>query len=125
MNTTDRLLGSKEAAKALIELIAKHLEDDKAEQIEILDLEGKADFAYFIVIASGRSSKHIASTADKLADTLKEKGIQNIGIEGQAGGNWVLLDAHDVIVHLFRPEVRSEYEIEKIWGFKLDKQPAE
>lgn len=125
MNTTDRLLGSKETAKTLVELIAKHLEEDKAEEIQIVDLEGKADFAYFIVIASGRSSKHIASTADKLADTLKEKGIQNIGIEGQAGGNWVLLDAHDVIVHLFRPEVRSEYEIEKIWGFKLDKQDSE
>ena len=111
----------KESGKKLLEFIKKALEADKIEDISVIDLEGKADFAYFVVVATGRSSKHISSVAEKLADSLNEYGIESIGIEGQATGDWVLLDAYDVIVHLFRQEVRENYQLEKMWDFDKNK----
>lgn len=117
----NRVLGTKESGKKLLEFIKKALEADKIEDISVIDLEGKADFAYFVVVATGRSSKHISSVAEKLADSLNEYGIESIGIEGQATGDWVLLDAYDVIVHLFRQEVRENYQLEKMWDFDKNK----
>ncbi len=113
----NRNLSTKPKAKELVDFIIKSLEEDKAEDIVIVDLEGKADFAYYVIIASGRSSRHIGSIADSIADKLKKAGMDHIGIEGKAVGDWILVDAHDVIIHIFRPEVRANYELEKIWGF--------
>ncbi len=112
----DKILGTKTKAKELVDFILTSLEADKAEDVVIIDLEGKADFAFYVIIASGRSSRHISSMADSAADKLKASGLSHIGIEGKAVGDWVLIDAGDVIVHLFRPEIRENYEIEKIWN---------
>lgn len=117
----NRVLATKESAQKLLAFIKEALEADKIEDISVIDLEGKADFAYFVVVATGRSSKHISSVAEKLADSLNEYGIESIGIEGQATGDWVLLDAYDVIVHLFRQEVRENYQLEKMWDFDKNK----
>lgn len=117
----NRVLGTKESAKKLLAFIKDALEADKVEDISVIDLEGKADFAYFVVVATGRSSKHISSVAEKLADSLNEYGLESVGIEGQATGDWVLLDAYDVIVHLFRQEVRENYQLEKMWDFDKNK----
>ncbi|MDF3047324.1 MAG: iojap family protein [Candidatus Midichloriaceae bacterium] len=110
-------LCKKSNAKQMLDSIVALLEENKSEDVLIIDLENKADFAYYVIVASGRSSKHICSIANNIADDLKAKGMEHIGIEGLEVGDWVLVDAHDVVVHLFRPEVRENYEIEKIWNF--------
>lgn len=117
---TKRDLNSRSGAIKLKDLIIASLTDDKAEDILDIDLEGKTSFAHFMVVATGRSSRHVASLADKLVDRLLAAGHSGINIEGKAQGDWVLIDAHDVIVHLFRPETRDLYEIEKIWGFNIN-----
>lgn len=114
----NKILGTKTKAKELVDFILISLETDKAEDILTIDLEGKADFAFYVIIASGRSSRHICSMADSAVDKLKASGLDHIGIEGKSVGDWVLIDAGDVIVHLFRPEIRQNYELEKIWNFK-------
>ena len=106
---------NRESARKLLEVTKKTLEDSKAEGINVIDLEGRADFAYFIVVASGTSSRHISAVAEKVADALQEAGVEEIGIEGKGQSDWVLLDAHDIVVHLFKPEARELYEIEKMW----------
>jgi ribosome-associated protein len=103
------------APKALLEEILASLDDDKAEEIVTIDLKGKSEMADFMVICSGRSSRQVAAISEKLVDRLK----QNMGvlakIEGKDTGDWVLIDAGDVIVHVFRPEVREFYQLEKMW----------
>jgi ribosome-associated protein len=103
------------APKALLEEILASLDDDKAEEIVTIDLKGKSEMADFMVICSGRSSRQVAAISEKLVDRLK----QNMGliakIEGKETGDWVLIDAGDVIVHVFRPEVREFYQLEKMW----------
>lgn len=96
-------------------LIRASLEDDKAEEILTLDIRGKSSVADFLVVASGRSQRHVGALADHLVTKLKEAGFSNLRVEGLPHCDWVLVDAGDVIVHLFRPEVRSFYNIEKIW----------
>ena len=96
-------------------LILKSLDDDKAEDIVTIDLEGRSSLADALVIATGRSSRHVASIAEHLARKLKEAGYGTRPIDGAAQGDWVLVDAGDVIVHIFRPEVREFYNIEKMW----------
>lgn len=91
------------------------LDDNKAEDIVCIDLEGKTSIADFMVVCSGRSSRQVAGLADKLSQTLSEHGYKS-RIEGKGSADWVLLDGGDFIVHLFRPEVREFYQIEKIWG---------
>lgn len=99
----------------LLERILNSLEEDKAEDIVQIDLRGKTAIADFMVIASGRSTRQVAALSEKLSDRLKhEYGIIS-KIEGKGAGDWVLLDTGDVIVHLFRPEVREFYQIEKMW----------
>jgi ribosome-associated protein len=101
--------------KALLSEILASLDDDKAEEIVTIDLKGKSEMADFMVICSGRSSRQVAAISEKLVDRLK----QNLGIlakvEGKDTGDWVLVDAGDVIVHVFRPEVREFYQLEKMW----------
>ena len=91
------------------------LDDDKAEEVVQIDLRGRSDMADFMVIAQGRSTRQVASISEKLVDRLK----QDLGIisriEGKETGDWVLIDAGDVIIHVFRPEVRAFYQLEKMW----------
>lgn len=96
-------------------MILKSLKNDKAEDVVTIGLKGKSQIADYMVICSGRSTRQVASIAEKLTDTLK----QDLGIiarlEGKDQGDWVLIDAGDIIVHVFRPEVREFYQLEKLW----------
>jgi ribosome-associated protein len=102
--------------RALADTVVTSLEDDKAEDITVIDLEGKSSLADIMVIASGRSARHVASIADHLAQTVKDATGRSIKLEGLPNADWVLLDIGDIIIHLFRPEVRAFYNLEKIWS---------
>ncbi len=98
-------------------LVMQSLDDDQAQETISIPLAGKSSIADHMVIASGRSSRHVAAMAQKLAERIKKDTGQIARIEGLATADWVLIDAGDVIVHLFRPEVRSFYNLERMWGF--------
>jgi ribosome-associated protein len=100
----------------LLTRIVKSLDDDKAEDIVTIDLEGRSSLADALIIATGRSSRHVASIAEHLARKLKEAGYGTRPIDGATQGDWALVDAGDVIVHIFRPEVRSYYDLEGMWS---------
>lgn len=102
-------------AKEILEIVEKSLDDGKAEDIEVIDLEGKSSIANYMVVASGTSNRHVASLAENLQLKLKEKGFASV-CEGAEKADWILIDAYDVIVHIFRPEVRSFYSLEKMWS---------
>lgn len=107
-----------------LRLIQQSLDDDKAEQLVTIDLTGKTSIADYLVIASGRSTRQVAAMADHLARKLKDAGAGTVGIEGLPRADWVLIDAKDIIVHLFRPEVRSFYKLEKMWGVDTPAEPS-
>lgn len=107
---------AKKRDSELLARIVKSLDDDKAENIVTIDLEGRSSLTDALVIASGRSQRHVASIAEHLARKLKEAGYGTRPIDGAAQGDWVLVDAGDVIVHIFRPEVRSYYDLEGMWS---------
>lgn len=109
-------LSPEERSKEMLSLILQELDDDKAEEITTIDLAGKSDIADAMVIASGRSQRHVSAMADKVLRRLKETGFGAARCEGQPACDWVLIDAGDVIVHLFRPEVRSFYNLERVWS---------
>lgn len=92
------------------------LEDDKAEDEIVIDLSGKSTLADYIVIASGRSQRQVGAMADHLVEKLKAAGAKAVAVEGQPQCDWVLVDAGDVVIHLFRPEVREFYKLEKLWA---------
>lgn len=99
----------------LLAAILESLNDDKAEDIVQIDLRGKSAMADHMVVCSGRSSRQVGAISEKLADKLKQNFGRLSKIEGKDQGDWVLIDAGDVIVHVFRPEVREFYQIEKMW----------
>ncbi len=101
----------------LHDLILSSLDDDQADEVVSIPLAGKSTIADYLVIATGRSTRHVASMANKLAQKIKSETGQLVRIEGLATADWVLIDAGDVIVHLFRAEVRSFYNLERMWGF--------
>ena len=101
-------------------IIFKSLDDDKAENIVTLDLEGKAMFCDRMVIATGLADRQITAMAEHLSQKLKEAGLKRVQIEGAGGSDWVLIDAGDFVVHLFKPESRTIYALEKMWGQDLD-----
>ncbi len=105
-----------EDVQAMIALILKRLDDDQAQDVVVIDLKDKSPLADAIVVVSGRSQRHVASMADHLLRSLKEGGFGKAQVEGLPQADWVLIDASDVIVHLFRPEVRAFYNLEKIWS---------
>lgn len=106
----------KTASRETLDLILSSLDDDKAEDIVVIDLKGKSEMADHMVIASGRSSRQVAAISDHLTDRLKqERGILS-KVEGKDTGDWVLIDTGDVVVHVFRPEVREFYQLEKMWS---------
>lgn len=98
----------------VLDIITKALDDMKAEDISIIDLEGKTSIAGYMVVASGTSNRHVASIAQKIEEALKTAGCR-CSVEGETKADWVLIDAFDVIVHIFRPEVREFYNLEKMW----------
>jgi ribosome-associated protein len=102
-------------SETLLAAVLASLEDDKAEEVVQIDLRGRSDMADYMVICSGRSSRQVASLAEKLADRLKEQFGMLCRMEGKETGDWVLIDTGDVIVHVFRPEVREFYDLEKMW----------
>jgi len=103
--------------EALLALVLRSLEDDQAQEVITIPLEGKSSIADHMVIASGRSTRQVAAIAQKLAERIKQAGGQSPRIEGLPAADWVLIDAGDVVVHLFRPEVRSFYNLERMWAF--------
>lgn len=102
--------------RALEALVIAALEDDKAEDIVAIDLEGKSSVTDIMIIASGRSNRHVGAISDHLLTRLKEAGVDGVRAEGLKTADWVLIDAGDVIVHVFRPEVRAFYDLEKMWS---------
>lgn len=105
----------------ILDIVVKVLDDNKADNMTIIDLEGKTSIASHMVVASGTSNRHVASIAEKLLETLKKNGIKATA-EGLEKADWVLIDAFDVIVHLFRPEVREFYNLEKMWQAVAEKR---
>ncbi|MGJ0237155.1 ribosome silencing factor [Novosphingobium fluoreni] len=101
----------------LLALVLQSLDDDQAQEVVTIDLDGKSSIADYMVIASGRSSRQVAAIAQKLAERLKHGGHGHARIEGLPAADWVLVDAGGVVVHLFRPEVRTFYNLERMWGF--------
>ncbi|HWD67881.1 MAG TPA: ribosome silencing factor [Caulobacteraceae bacterium] len=97
-------------------LILKRLDDEKAQDIIFIDLRGKSSLTDALVVASGRSHRHVGAIADHVLRMLKDAGYGRARVEGLPACDWVLIDAGDLIVHLFRPEVRSYYNLEKIWS---------
>ena len=106
----------------MLNTILSSLDQDKAEDIVAIDLASKTPIADHMVVASGRSHRHVGALADKLIDRIKQAGFGNARVEGLNACDWVLIDAGDVVVHLFRPEVRDYYRIEKMWSADM---PAE
>ncbi|NNC47790.1 MAG: ribosome silencing factor [Sphingomonas sp.] len=106
--------------EALHDLVLKSLDDDKAEEVVTIPLSGKSSIADHMVIASGRSTRQVAAMATKLAERIKRETGLVARIEGLPVADWVLIDAGDVVVHLFRPEVRSFYNLERMWAFGDD-----
>lgn len=108
--------GSDHAIEALHALITKQLDDDQAVETVSIPLAGKSSLADYMVITSGRSTRQVASMAQKLAERIKAETGRSPRIEGLPAADWVLIDAGDIIVHVFRPEVRSFYNLERMWG---------
>ena len=99
-----------------MQIVLSRLEDMKAEDIVTIDLNGKSSIADLMVVASGRSNRHVGAVADNVVQELKKSGLKDIRVEGQPHCDWVLIDTGDVIVHVFRPEVRDFYSLEKMWA---------
>ena len=108
----------------MLETVTTSLDDDKALEADVIDLAGKTDFADYMVIATGTSQRHIATMAEHLRETLKAKGLASVPIEGLGNCDWVLIDAGDIIVNLFKADVRQFYELEKIWGDPAENEQA-
>ncbi len=112
------------AADPLHALVMHQLDEDQAQDVISIPLKGVSSIADHMVIASGRSSRHVAAMAEKIAERIKREGHGSAKMEGLPTADWVLIDAGDVIVHLFRPEVRSFYNLEKMWGAEPRPAPA-
>jgi ribosome-associated protein len=113
------------SSEMLLAKILESVDDDKAEEIVQIDLRGRSEMADYMVICSGRSSRQVAAISEKLVDRLKQDFGLLCRIEGKETGDWVLIDAGDVIVHVFRPEVREFYQLEKLWLLSGAERAAE
>ena len=103
-------------AETLAKLVSASLDDSKAEDIVTIDIAAKSSLADTMIVASGRSHRHVGAIADRLIEDLEAKGVRDIRVEGLAHCDWVLIDLGDVLVHVFRPEVRGFYNLEKMWA---------
>jgi len=108
---------------ALLDRILYLLDEAKAEKVVTIDLNGKSSIGDFMVVASGRTDRHVGAIADQIARKLKEEGYGGVRVEGKEACDWVLIDTGDIIVHVFRPEVRDFYNLEKMW--LAERPPAE
>lgn len=113
-------LGGKATAQRIYDLVMESLETSKAVDIVPLNIEGKSALADYMVIASGTSNRHVSAIADHLLRLLKDNGLGTSRVEGLSGADWVLIDAADVVIHIFRPEVREFYQLEKVWSDDAD-----
>ena len=100
----------------VVDIVLTQLDEDQAADPILIDLAGKSTIADFMIVASGRSARHVMAIADHVDERLRAAGARPLSIEGKAQGDWVLIDAGDLIVHIFRPEVRAFYNIERMWG---------
>ena len=110
------LISKRPGVKEILHLIHTRLDDIKAEDTVTIDIAGKTSIADAMVVTSGRSNRHVAACADRVVEGLEEAGVTDIRVEGMPHCDWVLIDAGDVIVHIFRPEVRAFYNLEKMWA---------
>ncbi|MDE3028077.1 MAG: ribosome silencing factor [Paracoccaceae bacterium] len=113
------------SSKDLLNRILTSLDDDKAEDVIAIDLRGRSDMADYMVVCSGRSTRQVSAIAEKLVDRLKTELGRSSKVEGKETGDWVLIDTGDVIVHVFRPEVREFYQLEKMWMPTTGANPAQ
>jgi len=113
--TIPREMTKSPAPADMLKLVETTLEDDKADNTVVIPLAGKTEIADYLVITNGTSNRHVTSMADHLRKDLKAAGVKGIAAEGLGQGDWVLIDAGDIIIHLFRPEVRDFYNLDKIW----------
>ena len=104
------------SADDVLAAVLASVDDDKAEEVVTIDLRGRSEMADYMVVCSGRSTRQVVSISEKLADRMKEQFGMLCRMEGRDAGDWVLIDAIDVIVHVFRPEVREFYQLEKMWS---------
>lgn len=114
-NTNARIIKADVSSEALRDLIVDILNDAKAEELVTIDLQGKTAMADYMIVCSGRSARQVAGMADKVSEGLKAELDRFCKMEGKTQGDWVLIDTGDVVVHLFRPEVREFYQLEKMW----------
>lgn len=101
---------------ALVDRIVHWLDDAKAEDVAVIDLKGKTSIGDYMVIATGRSDRHVNAIAEQILQALKDEGHQRVRVEGQPQCDWVLIDTGDIIVHVFQPEIRAFYNLEKMWS---------
>jgi nicotinate-nucleotide adenylyltransferase len=119
-DTARTLPDRRKAIDAQLALVRHSLDEDKADDVVVIDLKGKSAFADYMVIASGRSNRQVVAIAEHLADRLKQAGHGYTPVEGKQTGDWVLVDAGDVVVHVFRPEPRAFYALEKMWALETE-----
>jgi ribosome-associated protein len=112
---TTKTLGADPTSEEILARVISSLEDDKAEDVVTIDLRGRSSIGDYMVICSGRSSRQVGAIAENLSEHLKQDYGRICKVEGKDQGDWVLLDSADVIVHVFRPEVRDFYQLEKMW----------
>jgi ribosome silencing factor RsfS/YbeB/iojap len=112
------------ALERLQKIIVGSLDDDKAENIITLDLAGKASFCDRMVIATGLADRQITAMAEHLSEKLHKAGLKRVQVEGAGGADWVLIDAGDIVVHLFKPDARAMYGLERMWGADLDEEQS-
>ncbi len=113
-------LQARDSATVVLDMILKRLDDMKAEATVTIDLRGKSAYSDYMVVTTGRSNRHVGSVAENVAKGLKEAGNKKIHIEGLPNGDWVLIDSGEVIVHVFRLEVREFYNLERLWTNPAD-----
>ncbi|MDQ0346496.1 MULTISPECIES: ribosome silencing factor [Ancylobacter] len=111
-------------AEEILALVLARLDDDQAEDVVSIELRGKTTIADYMVVASGRAQRHVGAIAEHLVEALKAHGVKGVRVEGFPACDWVLIDASDVIVHVFQPEVRGFYNIEKMWSAAVPGGPA-
>ena len=109
---------------ALVDRIVHWLDDAKAEDVAVVDLKGKTSIGDFMVIATGRSDRHVNAIAEQLLQALKDEGQERVRVEGQPQCDWVLIDTGDIIAHVFQPEIRAFYNLEKMWSADRSTDPV-
>lgn len=109
---------------ALVDRIVHWLDDAKAEDVAVIDLKGKTSIGDFMIIATGRSDRHVNAIAEQILQALKDEGQERVRVEGQPQCDWVLIDTGDIIVHVFQPEIRVFYNLEKMWSADRGAEPV-